>query len=288
MMALSMPYNLLPASEFASEQLANALNACYEDYYTPIRFHSGQFDFFVRAHDVLLEQSLVALDGDEIIGLALLARRGERGWVSGLGVLPDHRRQGVARALMTGVSENAQRIGVKHLQLEVLSNNQHAIDLYTDLGWKMRQELLVWERPEFQGPLPIHRERWVEMEPTFLLANYFDAWHEEPPCWQREKETLLYYAEVGMKGWGIVRDDGPVAYLLGFLPKDGRMPLMDVAVDPDVGYKSAGRALLQNLHLSFKTTPQLPNEPVTSKLNFLFAAMAYQVVLRQNEMTLDL
>jgi len=61
-----------------------------------------------------------------------------------------------------------------------------------------------------------------------------------------------------------------------------------VAVDPEVGYKSAGRAMLQNLHLMFKTTPQLPNEPVASKLNFLFAAMAYQVVLRQHEMTLKL
>ena len=287
-MALSMPYNLLPASEFASEQLANALNACYEDYYTPIRFHSGQFDFFVRAHDVLLEQSLVAQDDDEIIGLALLARRGERGWVSGLGVLPDHRRQGVARALMTGVIANARRIGLARLQLEVLSNNQPAINLYADLGWQMGRELLVWERPEFQGPLPIHRELAVEMKPQLLLDAYFDVWHEEPPCWQREKETLLRYTELGMKGWAIVRDAGPVAYLLGFTPQNRRMPLMDVAVDPAVGYKSAGRAILQNLHLMFNTTPQLPNEPVASKLNFLFAAMGYQVVLRQHEMMLDL
>jgi GNAT superfamily N-acetyltransferase len=283
-----MPITLHPASEFTSDQLAGLLNACYEDYVTPIRFRSGQFDFFVRAHDVLLEQSLVARDGDDLIGLALLARRGERGWISGLGVLPDHRRQGVARAMMTTVTDNARRSGITRLQLEVHSNNQPAIELYTDLGWQMGRELLVWERPDFQGPLPIHRERWVEMEPDFLLENYFDAWHEEPPCWQREKATLLRYTDIGMKAWAIVRDDGPVAYLLGFEPNEGRMPLMDVAVDPAVGYKSAGRAILQNLHLAYKTTPQLPNEPVASKLNFLFAAMSYQVVLRQNEMTLDL
>ncbi len=283
-----MSYSLISASEASSLQLAALLNACYEDYDTPIRFHSGQFDFFVRAHDILLDHSLAARDGDELIGLALLARRGERGWVSGLGVLPDRRRQGVARALMTGVIENARRLGVKRLQLEVLSSNQPAIDLYTHLGWRMGRELLVWERSASQGPLPIHRERWVEMAPDFLLTNYFDAWREERPCWQREKDTLLRYTDIGMKGWAIVRDDGPVAYLLGFAPRDGRMPLMDVAVDPAVGYKSAGRALLQNLHLAFNTTPQLPNEPVASKLNFLFAAMAYQVVLRQNEMTLDL
>jgi len=58
--------------------------------------------------------------------------------------------------------------------------------------------------------------------------------------------------------------------------------------DPEVGCKSGGRALMQNLHLMFKTTPQLPNEPVESQLNFLFAAMAYQVVLRQREMTMTM
>ena len=41
-------------------QLAALLNACYEDYATPIRFHSGQFDFFVRSHDVLPDALLVA------------------------------------------------------------------------------------------------------------------------------------------------------------------------------------------------------------------------------------
>ena len=283
-----MTVSLLPASDFSSNQLAELLSACYADYYTPIHFHKGQFDFFAKAHDILLDHSLIAMSGAEPIGLALLARRGERGWVSGLGVLPEQRRQGVARQLMQGVMDNARSLRLKHLQLEVLSNNHAAIALYTDLGWQMGRELLVWERPESQGPLPIHRERAVEMEPDFLLQNYFDAWHEEPACWQRQKETLTHYVDIGMKGWAIVRDNGPVAYVLGFTPQDGRMPLLDVAVDPVVGYKSAGRAMLQNLHLMFKTTPQLPNEPVASKLNFLFAAMAYQVVLRQNEMNLIL
>ena len=283
-----MPYTLHPASNLTAGQLADLLNACYEDYATPIHFHSGQFDFFVRSHDVLLDASLVAEEDGEPIGLVMLARRGARGWISGLGVRPDHRRRGVARALMARVTDNARNLGIQRLQLEVHSNNQPAIDLYTDLGWQRGRELLVWERPEFQGPLPIHREQAVEMAPVFLLENYFDAWHQEPPCWQREKTTLLHYIDIGMKGWAIVRDHGPVAYMLGFLPREVRMPLMDVAVDPAVGYESAGRAMIQNLHLMFRTTPQLPNEPAASPLNFLFAAMAYQVVLRQNEMTLDL
>ena len=283
-----MDIHLLPASTFPSEQLTGILNDCYEDYATPIHFHSQQFDFFVRAHDVLLDRSFVALADNELVGLTLLGKRGERGWVSGLGVLPNRRRQGIAQALMVEVMKNARDVGVKRLQLEVISNNQPAIDLYTGLGWRLGRELLVWERAEVQGPLPIHREMSREMDVRFLLENYFDAWHEIPTCWQREKESLMRYIEIGMQGWAILRDDVPVAYVLGFPPRNGIMHLMDVAVDPEIGYKSAGRAMIQNLHRMYKTTTQLPNEPVESKLNFLFAAMSYQVVLRQQEMTIEL
>ncbi len=283
-----MPISLHPASEFTTDQLTALLNASYDDYATPIRFRPDQFDFFVRAHDILLDQSLAVRDEDDLIGIVLLGRRGARGWVAGLGVEPTHRGQGVARALMTGVMENARRLGLERLQLEVLSDNARARQLYEDLGWQLGRELLVWERDEEQGPLPIHRERAVAMDPRELLEAHFDAWHEVRPTWQREKATLLHYADAGMKGWAIVRDGRPVAYVLGFPPREGRMHLLDVAVDPAVGYKSAGRAMIQNLHGMFKTTTQLPNEPVESKLNFLFAAMAYHVVLRQHEMTFDL
>ncbi len=283
-----MPISLHPASEFTTDQLTALLNASYDDYATPIRFRPEQFDFFVRAHDILLDQSLAARDENDLIGIVLLGRRGVRGWVAGLGVEPTHRGQGVARALMTGVMENARRLGLERLQLEVLSDNARARQLYEDLGWQLGRELLVWERDEEQGPLPIHRERAVVMDPHELLEAHFDAWHEVRPTWQREKATLLHYADAGMKGWAIVRDGSPVAYVLGFPPREGRMHLLDVAVDPAVGYKSAGRAMIQNLHGMFKTTTQLPNEPVESKLNFLFAAMAYHVVLRQHEMTFDL
>ncbi len=283
-----MPITLHPASEFSTVQLIALINASYRDYATPIHFQPAQFDFFVRSHDILLAHSLVAREGERLIGLVLLGRRGSRGWVSGLGVAPDHRGQGVARALMSAVMEKAQRLGLTQLQLEVLSDNLHARNLYESLGWRLGRELLVWERDEDQGPLPIHRERAVTMPPRALLEAHFDAWHETRPCWQREKATLLHYADAGMRGWAIVRDEIPVAYVLGFPPREGRMHLMDVAVDPAVGYKSAGRAMIQNLHTLFRTTTQLPNEPVESSLNFLFAAMGYRVTLRQHEMTVDL
>src|SRR3954468_19955251 len=43
---------------------------------------------------------LVAEDDGAIIGTAMCGYEGHRGWISYLGVCPDHRRRGVGRALM--------------------------------------------------------------------------------------------------------------------------------------------------------------------------------------------
>ncbi len=283
-----MTITLHPASQFPLQDLAEVLNLCYEDYATPIRFNPRQLDFFIRAHDIALDASVVARARHGLVGVVLLGRRGTRGWVAGLGVKPSYRGQGLARRLMEELMVQAASRELTRLQLEVLSTNSRAQKLYKDLGWRVERELLVWERAGYEGPLPIHRERAREMDPMPLLEDVFDAWHPVRPCWQREKETLLHYAQGGMQAWGVVRAGKPVAYVMGFAPQHGRMPLLDVAVDPQVGYRSAGRAMIQNLHLMFNATVQLPNEPVASELNFLFTAMGYRVVLRQYEMIFDI
>ncbi len=283
-----MPFTVRPASDFAHVALAGVLNACYEGYPAPIHFNADQYEFFVRSHDVDLGLSVVAEVGGELVGLAQLGRRGGRGWVVGVGVRPEHRRQGMARAMVETLIANARAAGMERLQLEVLQQNEAALALYQDLGWRIERELLTWSRPAEQGPLPIPPELLVEMDPMTLLESGF-GWHDQPVCWQRERVTLSRFPAAGLRGWTVLRDDRPMGYVLGFSPHDGHMTLADVVVDPAYGIRSAGRPLIQALHLRFQdTTTRLTNEPVDSVLNHLFAALTYRVVLRQHEMILEL
>jgi len=282
-----MPLSLRPASGFDSCALADVLNASYRDYAAPIQFTADQYEFFVSSHDVDPGLSVVAEAAGKPVGLAQLARRGGRGWVAGVGVEPEYRRQGIARAMMEALMGNARAAGLERLQLEVLQQNEAALALYQDLGWCIERELLTWSRPVEQGPLPIPAELLVEMDPLALLDAGF-RWHDQPPCWQREHTTLGSFAAAGLRGWTLLRNDRPAGYVLGFSPHEGQMTLVDVVVDPAYGIRSAGRPLIQALHLRFlDMTTRLANEPVDSVLNHLFAALTYRVIFRQHEMMLN-
>ena len=283
-----MPYSLRPASGFDAGALADVLNASYRDYAAPIQFTAEQYEFFASSHDIDLDLSVVAEAAGKAVGLAQLARRGDRGWVAGVGVVPEQRRQGIARAMMEALIANARAAGLKRLQLEVLQQNGAALALYQDLGWRIERELLTWSRPVEQGPLPIPAELLVEMDPLVLLDAGF-GWHDQPPCWQRQRRTLATFPAAGLRGWTLLRDGRPAGYVLGFSPHEGQMTLVDVVVDPAYGIRSAGRPLVQALHLRFlDTTTRLANEPVDSVLNHLFAALTYRVIFRQHEMMLEL
>jgi ribosomal protein S18 acetylase RimI-like enzyme len=56
-----------------------------------------------------------------------------------VGVVPDARRRGVARALMLRVEERARELGKTRLSLLVTTENAPAIALYRDLGYTVRR-----------------------------------------------------------------------------------------------------------------------------------------------------
>lgn len=280
--------SFVPASACSTAALIEVLNSGFSDYAVALHFDPGQYEFFVRSHDIDLDFSLAAHFDGKLIGIAQLGRRGDHGWVAGVSVRPDHRRHGVARALMQELAQRAREAGLRELRLEVLYQNDAARQLYEDLGWRSKRELLTWSRAVDQELLPVPDEFITEADPQQLLEGCFD-WHDHPPCWQRQRATLRHFPQAGLRGWALVREGRPVAYALGFPPAEGKLRLADVAVDPAVGIRSAGRPFLQALYHSFRNAaPQLGNEPVDSHLNHLFFALGFRVSLRQHEMILTL
>ncbi len=74
------------------------------------------------------------------MGLVNLGVRSDRGWIGGLGIVPEARRQGFGRALMEAVHEQARSRGIEEISLEVIEGNDAAFRLYENLGY----ELLRW------------------------------------------------------------------------------------------------------------------------------------------------
>lgn len=100
--------------------------------YSP--WSSGQYREEISAPT---RRFIVALDdAQSIIGYAgVFAPGGAEADILTVGVIPEHRGQGIAKALMSDITEWAKAQGAEAMILEVKVDNLEAISLYEALGY---------------------------------------------------------------------------------------------------------------------------------------------------------
>ena len=70
-----------------------------------------------------------------------LAPTPDIGAIQNVGILPEHRRQGLGRALMLKALRGFQQMGITRVSLEVTADNQGAVQLYESLGFRLMKTL---------------------------------------------------------------------------------------------------------------------------------------------------
>ncbi len=138
---------LVPANEFSFAQLTDAYNRTRVDYIVPMPMNERKMRDYVHNYDIDLAQSVVAVEGDEILGLAMLGVRDRATWVTRLGVLPNGRKRGLGGKMMQVLIDNSRTLGVPEMQLDVIKNNTPAEQLFLKCGFRHKGEVLVVRRP---------------------------------------------------------------------------------------------------------------------------------------------
>lgn len=134
----------------------------------PIHIDEPTMQHIVNSWSIDLSRSRVVED----VGICNLGVRGGRGWIGGVGVVPEKRRQGIGRALMEAVLD----VAPPTVDLEVLESNEGAKRLYDDLGFQVTRLLEIWSLPE----QPEVEARQVDPAPLGQI---------DLP-WQRDDESL--------------------------------------------------------------------------------------------------
>lgn len=99
---------------------------------------------FARAIAGSTSTVLVAIDGDALVGTAMIGADGHRGWMYYLAVAASHRGQGLGRQLVRE-SEQWLAVHAPKVQLMVRGDNAAVIDFYIALGYE-RQDTVVLGR----------------------------------------------------------------------------------------------------------------------------------------------
>jgi len=66
-----------------------------------------------------------------------LAHTSMVGAIQNVGVIPEHRSQGLGKALVLKCLHGFREIGIPRVSLEVTADNRHAIDLYKKIGFRI-------------------------------------------------------------------------------------------------------------------------------------------------------
>ncbi|HEX8335213.1 MAG TPA: GNAT family N-acetyltransferase [Pyrinomonadaceae bacterium] len=268
------------ATTVSLEAYAAAFTSAFEGY--PVEISVDAVWLARRAryeqHDLL--NSLVALDGAEAVGTAVLAVRGTRGWVAGFGVVPRWRGRGLGRRLMAALVERARAAGLRRLSLEVLAGNTAARRLYERAGMRVTRDLLVLERPADWSPPPKARVVEPGEAPPAELLEHFSRLHPVAPAWQREPASLL---TADLRGLYLGARSRPRAYALVKHMREDEAFLPDLAA-ADARQARAMCAALGRLGGALK----INNEPEHGPFAAPLLEHGFREILRQHEMVMEL
>jgi len=246
---------IVPADRFDLAQLAALFNAGYEDYFVPMHVDEAALAYMVDAWDIDFARSRVALRDDEPVAIVNLGVRGDHGWIGGLGVVPAERRNGIGRALMEAVLAEAPA----HVTLEVLEQNEPAIRLYEELGFRRTRVLEIWS---LTADVPAVEARSSEGRPLGQAGL----------PWQRADESLPGEFER-------IEVDGAVALIRVTWPRVGIAQLDARDEDAAAELVAAARARGESVHFM--------NVPETDPASGAFRRLGGSLDLRQFELERD-
>ncbi len=199
---------LIPASHFTIDELTAIYNQTRVDYLVPMPMNSARLVEYINSYDVNLDHSFVAVEEENLRGVAMLGVRSDRTWITRLGVIPSTRRGGVGEALMQSLLEQSLLLGIDFTMLEVIKNNTPAHHLFQKLGFYEVGELLILRRaPSKKIVEPVIADaRRLERYEALDLIGYDRG--TQP--WTNQSESMSHAQDIsglyltlpdGSQGW---------------------------------------------------------------------------------------
>lgn len=278
---ISKGNRLIPADQFSYAELADIYNQARVDYIVPMPMNAKRLQEYVEYYDISLAGSVVAMTDDDLpCGVGMLGLRGERGWITRLGVIPERRKNHVGQAMMENLIDTAYQHGVHHIQLEVIVGNEPARRLFDKLGFIEQRELLVIRRPPnhpapnlaFDALTPIHLD---EAEIPAMLMRRADN-----PSWIEETASLLNIGK--LRGIRIVGDKNEWGWAVF-----QRTPFQLTHFVLNYSHDWVAQALLYHIHKEYPMQDtKIENVDIKDTLWHIYQQMGYIEIFRRTEMFL--
>jgi ribosomal protein S18 acetylase RimI-like enzyme len=229
-------------------------------------FTARSYADLVRRHDIDLSRAISTFEDGTLVGTIVFAQRGERAWLSLMGVRPELRRQGHGKRLFGAAVDAVRAAGARSIEFEVVQKNVHAIAMYRSFGFPIVDELLVWARKPVPSASDDLTFRTYREDAILRVAR------SPSTCWQREPRGVARARKLAL-----VQCKGAYAFVR---LRDDNAVLLDAGAEDE----RAARALVAELDRRVPYDITLVNEPAGSALSLAFAAAGWRIANRQHRM----
>jgi len=229
-------------------------------------FTTRSYADMVWRHDIDLSRAISTFDGDRLAGTIAFAMRGERAWLSLMGVQPDLRGRGHGKRLFGAAVDAVRALGAKSIEFEVVQRNVAAAAMYRSFGFEIVDELFVWARKTSRSARDDLTFRAFSESAVARVAR------NPSTCWQREPRSVAAARSIAL-----VQCDGAYAYVR---MRDENAVLLDAGARDE----TAASELIAELDRRVPYDITLVNEPTGSPLSVAFAQASWRVVERQHRM----
>ena len=138
---------------------------------SPEAVHWTQDDYERLMDDAggkILVAELPTMDPPKILGFAAFHRVIDEVEVRNMAVDPEHRHQGVGRALLETARDRLMQAGAKRVFLEVRASNKPALSLYYSIGFAMHSRRADYYRDPQEDALVLA----LELHPPTVLSQF--------------------------------------------------------------------------------------------------------------------
>ena len=173
------------------EEITEMWNRCWRGYYYEMSYLPFHMKVWLDLSKVYLQHSVAIFEGHKVIGFSLLSVDGTDGWIAGTSIDPSYRHKGLFAPLLRTQLDQARKIGLKRIYLEVLEQN-YAYKVYESVGFGHIRKLNVyraisdWKR--YDQSVRFRPLDMVSLEQYFRYRRAFFC-----PSWQRKEEYLSRY-----------------------------------------------------------------------------------------------
>jgi ribosomal protein S18 acetylase RimI-like enzyme len=230
-----MHLSVHPLSEYDPTDIVEIFNRAFSGYLIEIDLEISSLLAMLRYDNVDWDSSRIVRRGKEEVGVALMASRGWNCRLAGMAIVPEARGKGIGSWLMGRLVEEAKKRGERTMVLEVIEQNDPAVSLYRNRGFRVFRRLLGFESH------PRTRKTEIELREVDIreIARVVTAHGLYNLPWQISGESI---AQLGPPCLGFREGD---ACILISDPERNPTMIRSLIVEPGMRGQGQGSRLLR-------------------------------------------